>query len=170
MPSTKHFLIKFFRSNDFLRPQVRLCGYPDPVRRPKTLSWWTDSRTDLWPALPNRWSRAMYSSEEIPQWVSVEKTTFSEHVICIILAFIVGIILFSTDPSPFDNIIEEVIHPCNPNPCPSNHLCEVNRKGCHPGQACLPYFCVPGTVFLLFSYCSVSFFFRYSRLIPFVEF
>lgn len=47
-------------------------------------------------------------------------------------------------PSPFDNIIEEVIHPCNPNPCPSNHLCEVNRKGCHPGQDCLPYFCVPG--------------------------
>ncbi|TSK16068.1 Reversion-inducing cysteine-rich protein with Kazal motifs [Bagarius yarrelli] len=47
-------------------------------------------------------------------------------------------------PSPFENIIEEVIHPCNPNPCPSNHLCEVNRKGCHPGQDCLPYFCVPG--------------------------
>uniref|UniRef100_A0A8B9RIA1 Reversion-inducing cysteine-rich protein with Kazal motifs n=1 Tax=Astyanax mexicanus TaxID=7994 RepID=A0A8B9RIA1_ASTMX len=47
-------------------------------------------------------------------------------------------------PSPFDNIIEEVIHPCNPNPCPSNHLCEVNRKGCHAGQDCLPYFCVPG--------------------------
>ncbi|KAK7124115.1 hypothetical protein R3I93_022277 [Phoxinus phoxinus] len=47
-------------------------------------------------------------------------------------------------PSPFDNIIEEVIHPCNPNPCPSNHLCEVNRKGCHPGLDCLPYFCVPG--------------------------
>uniref|UniRef100_A0AAY5EEX4 Reversion-inducing cysteine-rich protein with Kazal motifs n=1 Tax=Electrophorus electricus TaxID=8005 RepID=A0AAY5EEX4_ELEEL len=46
--------------------------------------------------------------------------------------------------SPFQNIIEEVIHPCNPNPCPSNHLCEVNRKGCHQGQDCLPYFCVPG--------------------------
>uniref|UniRef100_A0A9J7ZNV5 Reversion-inducing cysteine-rich protein with Kazal motifs n=1 Tax=Cyprinus carpio carpio TaxID=630221 RepID=A0A9J7ZNV5_CYPCA len=47
-------------------------------------------------------------------------------------------------PSPFQNIIEEVIHPCNPSPCPSNHLCEVNRKGCHPGHDCLPYFCVPG--------------------------
>ncbi|CAB1349661.1 unnamed protein product, partial [Coregonus sp. 'balchen'] len=47
-------------------------------------------------------------------------------------------------PSSLGNIIEEVIHPCNPNPCPSNHLCEVNRKGCQPGQDCLPYFCVPG--------------------------
>ncbi|KAG7278690.1 hypothetical protein CRUP_030084, partial [Coryphaenoides rupestris] len=40
--------------------------------------------------------------------------------------------------------IEEVIHPCNPNPCPSNHLCQVNRKGCHDDFNCLPYFCVPG--------------------------
>uniref|UniRef100_A0A671RD86 Reversion-inducing cysteine-rich protein with Kazal motifs n=1 Tax=Sinocyclocheilus anshuiensis TaxID=1608454 RepID=A0A671RD86_9TELE len=47
-------------------------------------------------------------------------------------------------PSPFENSIEEVIHPCNPSPCPSSHLCEVNRKGCHPGHDCLPYFCVPG--------------------------
>uniref|UniRef100_A0AAY4BEA0 Reversion-inducing cysteine-rich protein with Kazal motifs n=1 Tax=Denticeps clupeoides TaxID=299321 RepID=A0AAY4BEA0_9TELE len=47
-------------------------------------------------------------------------------------------------PSSLCNIIEEVIHPCNPNPCPSNHLCEVNRKGCHPGQECMPYLCVPG--------------------------
>uniref|UniRef100_A0A8C7R8P2 Reversion-inducing cysteine-rich protein with Kazal motifs n=1 Tax=Oncorhynchus mykiss TaxID=8022 RepID=A0A8C7R8P2_ONCMY len=47
-------------------------------------------------------------------------------------------------PSSLGNIIEEVIHPCNPNPCLSNHLCEVNRKGCQPGQDCLPYFCVPG--------------------------
>ncbi|KAJ8277514.1 hypothetical protein GJAV_G00076000 [Gymnothorax javanicus] len=47
-------------------------------------------------------------------------------------------------PSSLGNIIEEVIHPCNPNPCPSNHLCEVNRKGCTPGQDCLPFFCVPG--------------------------
>lgn len=50
-------------------------------------------------------------------------------------------------PSNLGNIIEEVIHPCNPNPCPSNHLCEVNRKGCQPGQDCLPYLCVPGTVY-----------------------
>ncbi|XP_016107031.1 reversion-inducing cysteine-rich protein with Kazal motifs-like [Sinocyclocheilus grahami] len=47
-------------------------------------------------------------------------------------------------PSPFENSIEEVIHPCNPSPCPSSQLCEVNRKGCHPGHDCLPYFCVPG--------------------------
>ncbi|CAB1341185.1 unnamed protein product, partial [Coregonus sp. 'balchen'] len=47
-------------------------------------------------------------------------------------------------PSGLGNMTEEVIHPCNPNPCPSNHLCEVNRKGCQPGQECLPYFCVPG--------------------------
>ncbi|XP_028659896.1 reversion-inducing cysteine-rich protein with Kazal motifs [Erpetoichthys calabaricus] len=47
-------------------------------------------------------------------------------------------------PSTLGNIVEEVIHPCNPNPCPSNQLCEVNRKGCQPGQDCLPYFCVQG--------------------------
>uniref|UniRef100_A0A672NAN3 Reversion inducing cysteine rich protein with kazal motifs n=1 Tax=Sinocyclocheilus grahami TaxID=75366 RepID=A0A672NAN3_SINGR len=47
-------------------------------------------------------------------------------------------------PSPFQNTLEEVIHPCNPSPCPSSQLCEVNRKGCHPGHDCLPYFCVPG--------------------------
>ncbi|XP_015210000.1 reversion-inducing cysteine-rich protein with Kazal motifs [Lepisosteus oculatus] len=47
-------------------------------------------------------------------------------------------------PSSLGDIIEEVIHPCNPNPCPSNQLCEVNRKGCQPGQECLPYFCVQG--------------------------
>ncbi|KAK0142286.1 Reversion-inducing cysteine-rich protein with Kazal motifs [Merluccius polli] len=39
---------------------------------------------------------------------------------------------------------DEVIHPCNPNPCPSNHLCQVNRKGCHDDFNCQPYFCVPG--------------------------
>ncbi|XP_061111244.1 reversion-inducing cysteine-rich protein with Kazal motifs [Conger conger] len=47
-------------------------------------------------------------------------------------------------PSPLGDALEEVVHPCNPNPCPSNHLCEVNRRGCHPGQDCLPFFCVPG--------------------------
>ncbi|XP_035287406.1 reversion-inducing cysteine-rich protein with Kazal motifs-like [Anguilla anguilla] len=47
-------------------------------------------------------------------------------------------------PSPVGDAFEEVIHPCNPNPCPSNHLCEVNRKGCLPDQDCLPFFCVPG--------------------------
>ncbi|KAG5268717.1 hypothetical protein AALO_G00215660 [Alosa alosa] len=47
-------------------------------------------------------------------------------------------------PSSLGNVIEEVIHPCNPNPCPSNQLCEVNRKGCHAGQDCLPYLCVQG--------------------------
>ncbi|KAL4635116.1 reversion-inducing cysteine-rich protein with Kazal motifs-like [Arapaima gigas] len=48
------------------------------------------------------------------------------------------------NPSTVGNFLEEVIHPCNPNPCPSNQLCEVNRKGCQPGQDCLPYLCVPG--------------------------
>ncbi|KAM6953658.1 LOW QUALITY PROTEIN: reversion-inducing cysteine-rich protein with Kazal motifs [Aplochiton taeniatus] len=46
-------------------------------------------------------------------------------------------------PSLLGNVVEEVIHPCNPNPCPSNHLCEVNRKGCHD-ELCQPFFCVPG--------------------------
>uniref|UniRef100_A0A4W3JZY4 Reversion-inducing cysteine-rich protein with Kazal motifs n=1 Tax=Callorhinchus milii TaxID=7868 RepID=A0A4W3JZY4_CALMI len=47
-------------------------------------------------------------------------------------------------PSPLDSIIEEVIHPCNPNPCANNQVCEVNRKGCLAGQECLPFLCVQG--------------------------
>ncbi|XP_047424074.1 reversion-inducing cysteine-rich protein with Kazal motifs [Mugil cephalus] len=48
-------------------------------------------------------------------------------------------------PSSLGNsIIEEVIHPCNPNPCPSNHLCQVNRKGCVDELSCQPFVCVPG--------------------------
>ncbi|XP_060637465.2 reversion-inducing cysteine-rich protein with Kazal motifs isoform X1 [Anolis sagrei] len=46
-------------------------------------------------------------------------------------------------PSSLDNI-EDVTHPCNPNPCAANELCEVNRKGCQPDEPCLPYFCVQG--------------------------
>uniref|UniRef100_A0A8C5ME93 Reversion-inducing cysteine-rich protein with Kazal motifs n=1 Tax=Leptobrachium leishanense TaxID=445787 RepID=A0A8C5ME93_9ANUR len=46
--------------------------------------------------------------------------------------------------SPLDNAVEEVTHPCNPNPCPAYQLCEVNRKGCPPGEPCLPYFCTQG--------------------------
>lgn len=46
--------------------------------------------------------------------------------------------------SELESSVEEVIHPCNPNPCPSSHLCHVNRKGCHVGHDCLPYYCVPG--------------------------
>ncbi|KAK2119976.1 hypothetical protein P7K49_001362 [Saguinus oedipus] len=45
-------------------------------------------------------------------------------------------------PSTLGNIVEEVTHPCNPNPCPANELCEVNRKGCVSGDPCLPYSCV----------------------------
>uniref|UniRef100_A0A8C9U327 Reversion-inducing cysteine-rich protein with Kazal motifs n=1 Tax=Scleropages formosus TaxID=113540 RepID=A0A8C9U327_SCLFO len=47
-------------------------------------------------------------------------------------------------PGSFGHLVEEMIHPCNPNPCPSNHLCEVNRKGCQTGHDCLPNICVPG--------------------------
>lgn len=51
-------------------------------------------------------------------------------------------------PSPLENnVVEEVIHPCNPNPCPSNHLCQVNRKGCLDELNCLPYLCVPGRTY-----------------------
>ncbi|XP_078454007.1 reversion-inducing cysteine-rich protein with Kazal motifs-like [Lampetra planeri] len=39
---------------------------------------------------------------------------------------------------------DEVVHPCNPSPCPGNQLCEVNRRGCSPGVDCLPYVCAPG--------------------------
>lgn len=41
------------------------------------------------------------------------------------------------------SVVEEVIHPCNPSPCPSNHLCQVNRRGCLDDFNCLPYICVP---------------------------
>ncbi|XP_055973185.1 reversion-inducing cysteine-rich protein with Kazal motifs isoform X3 [Sorex fumeus] len=47
-------------------------------------------------------------------------------------------------PSTLGNIVEEVTHPCNPNPCPANELCEVNRRGCLTGDPCLPYSCVQG--------------------------
>ncbi|KAM3929755.1 reversion-inducing cysteine-rich protein with Kazal motifs isoform 1-T1 [Leptodactylus fuscus] len=46
--------------------------------------------------------------------------------------------------SSLDNTTEDVTHPCNPNPCPANHLCEVNRKECLPGEPCLPYVCTKG--------------------------
>uniref|UniRef100_A0A8C4QS88 Reversion-inducing cysteine-rich protein with Kazal motifs n=1 Tax=Eptatretus burgeri TaxID=7764 RepID=A0A8C4QS88_EPTBU len=39
-------------------------------------------------------------------------------------------------------ILEEIVHPCNPDPCPSGELCEVNRKGCLPGEDCTPFFCL----------------------------
>ncbi|XP_042330486.1 reversion-inducing cysteine-rich protein with Kazal motifs isoform X2 [Sceloporus undulatus] len=47
-------------------------------------------------------------------------------------------------PSTLGNIVEDVTHPCNPNPCATNELCEVNRKGCQPDEPCLPYFCAQG--------------------------
>nr|XP_056713840.1 reversion-inducing cysteine-rich protein with Kazal motifs [Euleptes europaea] len=47
-------------------------------------------------------------------------------------------------PSILGNIVEDVTHPCNPNPCAANQLCEVNRKGCQLGEPCLPYICVQG--------------------------
>lgn len=45
-----------------------------------------------------------------------------------------------------DARVEEVIHPCNPNPCPSNNICQVNRKGCNDMSNCEPYLCEPGTL------------------------
>nr|XP_028559628.1 reversion-inducing cysteine-rich protein with Kazal motifs isoform X1 [Podarcis muralis] len=47
-------------------------------------------------------------------------------------------------PSTLGNIVDDVTHPCNPNPCAANQLCEVNRKGCQAGEPCLPYFCIQG--------------------------
>ncbi|XP_068092712.1 reversion-inducing cysteine-rich protein with Kazal motifs [Hyperolius riggenbachi] len=49
--------------------------------------------------------------------------------------------------SPLVYVVEDVTHPCNPNPCPANHLCEVNRKECLPGEPCLPYSCAQGCKF-----------------------
>ncbi|XP_029283784.1 reversion-inducing cysteine-rich protein with Kazal motifs-like [Cottoperca gobio] len=50
----------------------------------------------------------------------------------------------ATPSSLGNSIVEEVIHPCNPNPCPSNHVCQVNRRGCLDDLHCQPYICVPG--------------------------
>ncbi|KAL4000591.1 tripartite motif-containing protein 16 [Sarotherodon galilaeus] len=51
---------------------------------------------------------------------------------------------YLTPSSLGSHTVEEVIHPCNPNPCPSNHICQVNRKGCLDELNCQPYLCVPG--------------------------
>uniref|UniRef100_A0A3P8VFF5 Reversion-inducing cysteine-rich protein with Kazal motifs n=1 Tax=Cynoglossus semilaevis TaxID=244447 RepID=A0A3P8VFF5_CYNSE len=51
---------------------------------------------------------------------------------------------YLTPSSLGNSVVEEVIHPCNPNPCPSNHLCQVNRKGCLDELNCQPYLCLPG--------------------------
>lgn len=56
----------------------------------------------------------------------------------------INLSLSLSGPSNLGNIVEEVTHPCNPNPCPANELCEVNRKGCPTGDLCLPYSCVQG--------------------------
>ncbi|KAF5917794.1 hypothetical protein HPG69_013634 [Diceros bicornis minor] len=47
--------------------------------------------------------------------------------------------LWISGPSTLGNIVEEVTHPCNPSPCPTSELCEVNRRGCPSGDPCLPY-------------------------------
>ncbi|XP_017294946.1 reversion-inducing cysteine-rich protein with Kazal motifs [Kryptolebias marmoratus] len=48
-------------------------------------------------------------------------------------------------PSSLGNTrVGEVIHPCNPNPCPSNYICQVNRQGCSNMSNCEPYLCEPG--------------------------
>ncbi|KAM9308254.1 reversion-inducing cysteine-rich protein with Kazal motifs [Gastrophryne carolinensis] len=46
--------------------------------------------------------------------------------------------------SPLDYVVEDVTHPCNPNPCATNHLCEINRKECSFGEPCISYLCVQG--------------------------
>lgn len=62
-------------------------------------------------------------------------------------------LFFSSAPSSLGNsVVEEVIHPCNPNPCPSNHLCQVNRKGCLDELNCQPYLCLPGWTELLYMF------------------
>lgn len=98
-----------------------------------------------------------------------QKVSFSAFILCVqictllfseqkcykltalILRTVYDFCLFcSTDPSTLGNIVEDVTHPCNPNPCAASELCEVNRKGCQPGEPCLPYFCVQGKL-----YCSL---------------
>lgn len=150
--------------------QVGLCGHPDPLRRLLTLPRRPHPGADLWPSVPYWWPREMHPSAEIPQWALNPSASALFSCLQQWNSSVRGIPLAPTAPSPFENIIEEVIHPCNPNPCPSNHLCEVNRKGCHPGQDCLPYFCVPGTCFLYRlsntqHYCGIKVGFIYSQLL-----
>ena len=73
------------------------------------------------------------------------------HAVKVISKRMVSLVIL--EPSSLGNVFEEVIHPCNPNPCPSNHLCEVNRKGCHATQDCLPYLCVQGNVYVCVCVC-----------------
>lgn len=55
------------------------------------------------------------------------------------------VLLHLSAPSSIgETVVKEVIHTCNPNPCPSNYLCQVNRKGCLDEFDCQPFLCVPG--------------------------
>ncbi|KAF6735937.1 Reversion-inducing cysteine-rich protein with Kazal motifs [Oryzias melastigma] len=51
---------------------------------------------------------------------------------------------YLTPSSIGSTVHQEVIHTCNPNPCPSNYLCQVNRMGCLDEDDCEPFLCVPG--------------------------
>ncbi|XP_031570773.1 reversion-inducing cysteine-rich protein with Kazal motifs-like isoform X2 [Actinia tenebrosa] len=48
-------------------------------------------------------------------------------------------------PSKYKDVTDEVTHPCNPNPCEKNKMCDINRT-CYAASldGCEPHNCVPG--------------------------
>lgn len=47
------------------------------------------------------------------------------------------------DPAPKINL-QEVTTPCNPNPCPEEETCWVNRRKCRHPESCSPFVCHKG--------------------------
>lgn len=48
-------------------------------------------------------------------------------------------------PSKYEDVTDEVTHPCNPNPCEEKQVCDINRR-CFSAilDRCQSYTCVPG--------------------------
>ncbi|KAK7483912.1 hypothetical protein BaRGS_00024796, partial [Batillaria attramentaria] len=44
-------------------------------------------------------------------------------------------------PSPYTDLEEEVTHPCNPNPCQADEVCELRRRKCKDPSHCKQFIC-----------------------------
>ncbi|CAG2242908.1 RECK [Mytilus edulis] len=52
----------------------------------------------------------------------------------------ISLMPYITDPAPKINL-QEVTTPCNPNPCPEEETCWVNRRKCRHPEICSPFVC-----------------------------
>ncbi|XP_063421996.1 reversion-inducing cysteine-rich protein with Kazal motifs-like isoform X1 [Mytilus trossulus] len=52
----------------------------------------------------------------------------------------ISLMPYITDPAPKINL-QEVTTPCNPNPCPEEETCWVNRRKCRHPESCSPFVC-----------------------------